>query len=202
MDNREIILTRAHAMLGEIGPTAMTMDMVARACGISKRTLYETFPDKKTLVLECINADAKRNEKESNEIYANAANCFEGLFKVFKVLRRYNTRQSQLVLDEVVRLYPEIKEHKRGNEHRFIQSMIQVIEQARDQGLVLEDIDSGIAAILFISMMTSLHKSGQIEAMGYDKGHVFDAAFVNFLRGIATAKGREVIESSLKQYMD
>ncbi len=28
-----------------VGPTSMTMDDVARACGISKRTLYETFPE-------------------------------------------------------------------------------------------------------------------------------------------------------------
>ena len=54
MDTRERIVTECSKMLMSVGPTSMTMDEVARACGISKRTLYEVFPDKRTLIGECI----------------------------------------------------------------------------------------------------------------------------------------------------
>ncbi len=189
-------------MLNEIGPTAMTMDMVARSCGISKRTLYETFPDKKTLVMECIAADHMQHQEEATRIFNEAENCFEGLFKVFQTTRRHNTRQAQMVIDEIVRLYPEVKESKRNHEHKFIEGMSAVVAQAQEQGLVLDSVKAGIAGLLFVTLMKSLHKSNEIEAMGYDKGQVFDAAFVNFLRGLATIKGQEIIERSIKKYIE
>ena len=57
MDTRERIVTECSQMLMSVGPASMTMDDVARACGISKRTLYETFPDKRTLISECIHRE-------------------------------------------------------------------------------------------------------------------------------------------------
>ena len=77
MDNREIIISRAHKLLMDIGPTSMTMDMVARECGMSKRTLYEVFADKKTLILECLRADHDRNKEQVREIFRTAENCFD-----------------------------------------------------------------------------------------------------------------------------
>lgn len=50
MDVKEHILQETQNILSRMGPQSMTMDMVARNCGISKRTLYEKFPDKETLI--------------------------------------------------------------------------------------------------------------------------------------------------------
>ena len=49
-ETRERIINECNNMLMSVGPMSMTMDDLARTCGISKRTLYETFPDKRTRV--------------------------------------------------------------------------------------------------------------------------------------------------------
>ncbi|MBQ3960991.1 MAG: TetR/AcrR family transcriptional regulator, partial [Muribaculaceae bacterium] len=54
MTTENRIIKESRALLKKIGASSMTMDMVARNCGISKRTLYEIFPDKKTLIKTCI----------------------------------------------------------------------------------------------------------------------------------------------------
>ena len=46
MDLKQRILQETSQLLFTVGIASMTMDMVARSCGISKRTLYEQFPDK------------------------------------------------------------------------------------------------------------------------------------------------------------
>ena len=46
MTTQSRIIKETRELMTRIGVSAMTMDMVARNCGISKRTLYETFPDK------------------------------------------------------------------------------------------------------------------------------------------------------------
>lgn len=197
MDNREIIINRAHKLLMEIGPTSMTMDMVARACGISKRTLYETFPDKKTLILECVATEHAQHDLEAQKIFREASNCFEALFKVFKNTRQHLEKRSQAFLDDMQRLYPEAIARNHDNEKQFISHMSLVFQRAQDEGLVIADINNSIAAFIFLNQLKSLHKNPSIEVLGFNKVTVYEAAFINFLRGIATIKGIEYIDSHI-----
>lgn len=201
MDNRTLIIERAHQLLMSIGPTSMTMDMVARTCGISKRTIYETFPDKKTLVVECLNYEQKTREQEACKIYNNASNCFEALFAIFHDLRDRHDKRAITFINEIKRLYPEITAHQRKNEKAFINQLSGVLSQAQDEGLVVEKINTEIASFIFYSQMHSLHRNSSIEDLGFDQVTVFEAAFVNFLRGIATIKGIDIIEEAINNYL-
>lgn len=200
MDNKQLIINRAHKLLLEIGPTSMTMDTVARACGMSKRTLYEIFPDKKTLVMECIAVETEMHNKEAHDIFQKASNCFEALFEIYKSTRQHLDKRSQAFIDDVKRLYPEITEHHKQNEKLFISQLSNVLSKAQDEGMVMNKINTDVAAFLFLSQMRSLHKNPSIEAMGFDHVHVYDAAFINFMRGIATIEGIEYIETQIKNF--
>ena len=65
---RERIITAATEAFTSIGIKSITMDDIAAALGISKRTLYEVFSDKESLLKECIlKAQADRGKvKEGN----------------------------------------------------------------------------------------------------------------------------------------
>ena len=54
MTNREQILRNTSVLFLERGCKSLTMDEVASANGMSKRTLYELFQDKAELLQECI----------------------------------------------------------------------------------------------------------------------------------------------------
>lgn len=51
---RERIITAATEAFTSKGIKSITMDDIAAALGISKRTLYEVFSDKESLLKECI----------------------------------------------------------------------------------------------------------------------------------------------------
>ncbi len=51
---RERILIESGQLFGKYGIRSMTMDSLAEEMGISKRTIYERFKDKDTLLLEVI----------------------------------------------------------------------------------------------------------------------------------------------------
>lgn len=200
MDNKEIIITRAHKLLMSMGPTAMTMDMVARECGISKRTLYETFGDKRTLVMECIAMEQALRNQEACKIYNEASNCFEALFAIFTNLRRYLSKRSHSLVEDVIRLYPEVKRGHQENEKVFIKQLGNVLAKAQDEGLVLSVINTEVASFLFISQMRTLHNNASIEELGFEPIKVFEAAFINFLRGIATIKGINFIDDAVNDF--
>ena len=48
MEIKERVITEATRMFSEMGIKSVRMDDIAVACGISKRTLYENFADRKT----------------------------------------------------------------------------------------------------------------------------------------------------------
>ena len=60
---RERIITAATEAFTSKGIKSITMDDIAAALGISKRTLYEVFSDKESLLKECIlKAQADRDK--------------------------------------------------------------------------------------------------------------------------------------------
>lgn len=61
---RERIITAATEAFTSKGIKSITMDDIAAALGISKRTLYEVFSDKESLLKECIlKAQADQGER-------------------------------------------------------------------------------------------------------------------------------------------
>ena len=63
LDTRTKIIGKAAALFVESGIKGITMDELAEHLGMSKRTIYEHFADKKELVKECvIFIDNKKDE--------------------------------------------------------------------------------------------------------------------------------------------
>ena len=60
---REKIIDAAVTLFEKKGIKGVTMDDIASSFGISKRTLYEVFTDKETLLIECV----RRGQAEADD---------------------------------------------------------------------------------------------------------------------------------------
>ena len=194
MDTRERIVAECSQMLMSVGPTSMTMDDVARACGISKRTLYEIFPDKRTLIKECIHREHENKNAQMKEIFSTSSNCFEAMYRVYKRARKMYETTSVAFINDIKRLYPDIFEKHVENEKNVISGIASVLRQAQEEGLVIKRINPEIAAFLFSQSMRALHENPNGTKYGFKEEDVFDHVFISFLRGVATIKGIEMIE--------
>ena len=194
MDIRERIVAESSQILMSVGPTSMTMDDVARACGISKRTLYETLPDKRTLIGECIHHEHEVKDAQLKEIFNTSSNCFEAMFRVYQRARKIYKSTSISLFNDIKRLYPDIFEKHVENEKNVITGIASVLRQAQDEGLVIKRINPEIAAFLFSQSMRALHENSNGAKYGFKEEDLFDHVFVSFLRGVATIKGIEIIE--------
>jgi AcrR family transcriptional regulator len=181
-------------MLMSVGPTSMTMDDVARACGISKRTLYETFPDKRTLIGECMRRHHEAKNAAVKEIFETAGNCFEAMYRVYQRARKIFENTSVAFINDIRRLYPDIFEKHIENEKTVITGIASVLRQAQDEGLVIKRINPDIAAYLFTQALRQLHENPNGTKYGFTQEDMFDHVFISFLRGVATIKGIEMIE--------
>lgn len=194
MDLREKILKTSMDLMMRIGPQSVTMDMVARDCGISKRTLYETFPNKHDLICDVIKFNQEASNAKFVEIFEQSSNSFEALMGVYTVARDFIQKTSQVFLTDIKRLYPEAFNEYKNQEISHILSLAKIIRQAKDEGLALPGIKCKIAAFLLTNNMKNLHNMQDFPFPEYTAAEVFDGAFLNFMRGIATTKGQEIIE--------
>ena len=71
-----IIMTSTEAFTSK-GIKCITMDDIAAALGISKRTLYEVFADKETLLKESILKIQQDRDKYLQEVYEHSSNVLE-----------------------------------------------------------------------------------------------------------------------------
>ena len=193
-DTRERIIQECNTMLMSVGPSSMTMDDVARACGISKRTLYETFPDKRTLIGECVHRQHQIKNAEVKEIFDTSSNCFEAMYRVYQRARKMYKSTSVAFINDIRRSYPDIFNQHMESEKVTVNGLGNVLRQAQDEGLVIKRINPDIAAYLFVLSMRELHEKGGLNSFGFKEADLFDHVFISFLRGIATLKGIEMID--------
>ncbi|MBQ9555397.1 MAG: TetR/AcrR family transcriptional regulator [Muribaculaceae bacterium] len=202
MDIKERIITECNRMLMSVGVTSMTMDDVAHACGISKRTLYEVFPDKRTLISECIHHNHETKNAEVKEIFEHADNCFDAMFQVYSRAKKMYENTSVAFVNDIKRLYPDIFEQHMDNEKVTVNGLANVLRQAQDEGLVISRINPEIAAYLFVMSMRELHNSTNAAKYGFKLSDLFEHVFISFLRGCATIKGIEMINRLETQQQD
>lgn len=194
MDLREKILKTSMDLMMRIGPQSVTMDMVARDCGISKRTLYETFPNKHNLISDVIEYNQQQANAKFTQIFEQSANSFEALMGVYTVAREFIQKTSPVFLTDIKRLYPEAFDEYKAQELNHILSLANIISKAKEEGLVLPGIKCKIDAFIFNNNMKNLHHMQDFPFPEYSAAEVFDGAFLNFMRGMATTKGQEIIE--------
>ena len=108
MTNREQILRITSALFLERGCKSLTMDEVASANGMSKRTIYELFHDKAELLQECILLMHRDNMNKSEDELAKAGNVLEWFMYS---LRSKDSQRMTFYYDfftEVKKYYPEV----------------------------------------------------------------------------------------------
>ena len=193
-ETRERIIAECNKMLMSVGPSSMTMDEVARACGISKRTLYETFPDKRTLIVECVRRQHQIKNAEVKEIFETSSNCFEAMFRVYHRARKVYKSTSVAFINDIKRLYPDIFDQHMESEKDTVNGIAGVLRQAQEEGLVIKRINPEIVAYLFVLSMRELHEKAGLNKFGFKEADLFDHVFISFLRGVASIKGIEMIE--------
>lgn len=202
MDLREKILRTSMNLMMRIGVQSVTMDMVARDCGISKRTLYETFPNKHNLISDVIKYNQQLANDKFTQIFEQSSNSFEAMMGVYTVAREFIQKTSPVFLSDIKRLYPEVFDEYKAQEMDHILTLAKIIRRAKDEGLALPGIKCKIAAFLFNNNMKNIHNMQDFPFPEYTAAEVFDGAFLNFMRGMATTKGQEIIEDYVVKHLN
>ncbi len=140
-DNRKRVIETAVQMFNEYGCKAVTMDSLSSTLHISKRTLYEMFDNKESLLLECITQVYRTLGNERLMII----NKTEDTFLMALYITRNETVQGlryARILRDAKHFYPELTMRLLKNfSDRFKDVLSKILNKANDNGYLRPDID-------------------------------------------------------------
>jgi len=175
----------------------VTMNDVSTALGISKRTLYEVFPDKESLLISCIHKNEQIVQAFLKEILSTARNVLEMVLHVYQIsiTRLQNINPSFfteiLKYQRAYRLYMDYREETAARSFHYFQEGV-------DQGIFRPDVNYTIVNELIRSQFKLL-----IDTKIYRKYsfvEVLESIIFTFLRGICTVQGAKILDTFINEY--
>ena len=189
-------------MFSESGIKAIRMDDIAADLGVSKRTLYEMFADKKELLYLAFKHISNAHDEKAKEAFYRHEGSLVAILESVSVMR--DTRESYHRMSmNLQKFYPDLYERLRLEIAREgCQHLCDVINDFIKQGLILDDIDVNLAVtILYFTLVNifSISSSNNFLPKNVSRSEAFFYTVVNFFRGIATMRGVEQIDAYVKQ---
>jgi len=173
----------------------MTMDALAEEMGISKRTIYEQFKDKDTLLKEVIVYYKNQTNEEAHKLIDQSDNAIEALFRIIKMTVGQMTRMNPSFFIDMKKYHQKVfKELADPGEIRDFSITSKLLETGMEQEVFRDDLNIEIVNYTIHTLFELFgHDSKMVEA-GFDHRALFDHMIIPFFRGISTKKGRKLLE--------
>lgn len=194
---RERIVNTAYEAFTSEGVRNITMDEIATSLGISKRTLYEVFSDKGTLLEACILKSQQNMDEFVMEVLANTNNVLEVILKIFQqsIARFHATNK---LFFEDIKKYPKAYALITRRREKDSEEAIAFFKEGIHQGLFREDVNFEIMSLLVREQMNMLLHTDICEK--YSFLAVYESIMFTYLRGISTPKGAQELEDFIQIY--
>ena len=203
---RQRIIEEAARLFITQGVRLVTMDDIAKRLGISKRTIYEHFKDKRELIVSVLEYLHLQKVDENEKIFTQSNNVLEALLELLKQSRGSVQRQTMRMMIEVKRYYPDTLDDDKWDEG--VQKIEQVFAKGVEEGVFRTNLNIKTSAYMFSEQARILfiELSEKIDfpagSMDMSSLQFMQDLYMNFLRGISTQKGIEIIEKFISTFFE
>lgn len=191
-DARSRIIQHATRKFLTVGIKDVKMDDIAKELGISKRTIYENFEDKKELLFNCLKATHEYINKISRPYLRVAEHST--LDKILFLYNIYFEMLSKINKKFFIELnkYPEVINSKKQKEVLHGRIFKAWIKQAVKEGLIREDVKFDVLHYILQRDIELLSTTNEFP--NYTAKELGQSFILFYLRGICTEKGQVIIE--------
>lgn len=180
------------------------MDDLAEHLGMSKRTIYEHFADKKELVKESVLFLDRKKDELAKEAARQSNNVIETLLTLHLNNLKLMGSVNRKFAEDIKKYYPEVHGYFQEKRDCSIYTTVNFLQKGVDEGVVRNDQNVEIYANLLHEEMYLLFDNRSVHLSEFSVREVYSVMFLCFLRGIATNKGLVIIDEFLaknKRYL-
>ncbi len=199
-NNKERILSTARELLLSYGIRSVSMDDIASAMGMSKKTIYQYYKDKNSLVEEVFTTFIKTNETICDADVKNAENAIHAIFLGIDMAAKMFKSMNHSLMFDLQKYHPGVFNIVSNHKQDYVFNVVRGnLIQGKKEKLYRSDVDADLMAryrveTMFVYFTANFHQNTK-----KDFAEVNEQIMIHFLYGLVTQKGYETIEMYKKK---
>ena len=196
---KEKIISKSEELFLSLGFKSVTMDDIANAMGISKKTIYTHFSNKTELV-EVVTFSVLDHISEGiDRINAASINPIEELYDIKMFVINYLKSVKVSPQHQLKKYYPQIYERLQIKQFEKMHSSFEnSLKMGMNTGLFRPDIDVNFISRLYFNGVTAIRDISVFPESDFDKNYLFESYLEYHLRAITTLKGLNLLNNFTK----
>lgn len=191
------ILESATTLFLKFGFKSITMDDIARELGISKKTLYQFFDDKNSLVDQTVMNHILGEEEICCHLNKEISNPLERMLLITDSFSDVKKQINQSVLYDLKKYFKPTWDRLNQFRIEFIYNQIYSnIVEGKAGGYYHSDLQEGLIARFYIHLIDFMLNPDNHTTLDYDIKTIHNEMMKYHLRSICTEKGLKYLESS------
>ncbi len=151
---RQKILAKAEELFMQYGIKSITMDDVAKALGMSKKTLYQCVDDKNDLVKQTITHHLTEMDALCEQVFTSENNAILQMLKIAKMMNDMHQEVNPGALFDLKKYHTETYQFFTYHKENAIQNqVVKNLNLGIQQGLYRQNINVEITAGFYIALV-------------------------------------------------
>lgn len=191
---KERIRTIALELFFKFGIRGVTMDDMAKALGISKKTIYLHYKDKDEIVYAVTEWMLQTDKEGCERIYEVSTDPINEILQSTKLMREMVENIHPALLNDLEKYHPKAWKNYINHKNGFVELVLRNLNEGIAQGLYRAEIDPEILARFRVESVDSAFKEEVFPSKQFRLFDIQIQLIDHFLRGILTLKGLELYE--------
>lgn len=195
--NKERIMAKSEELFAQFGFNRVTMNEIAGALGMSKKTLYKYFNNKEDIVKEIFSKIKCDCIEFVDELYSNPDIDFlQKLKTLLNFLGIMTSRLKGPLVTELESAYPAIyKEMKEFQRQRALDKFSHLIHEGVKQGVFRDDIQTDIVVHIYLSAVRELIDPSFLSSSSVSAEQVYENITTILFEGIMNDSSKSAFNS-------
>src|SRR5919108_1268934 len=185
------IVTAARRHYFAHGFWGVTMDDLAEELGMSKKTLYASFPSKLDL-LQAVLVDKFRSvEADLDRVMSSSKDVLDALHQLLTCMQQHTEEIQPPFVRDIRREAPEIFQVVQKRRRKLIQHYFgKIFEDGRRAGIIRKDVSSRLMIEMLVGVTEAIMNPTKMAELGLTPASGYVNITKVILEGLLTEKGR------------
>lgn len=198
---KEEILSAIGRMFEQYGIRSVSMDDISRKLGISKKTLYLKFKDKKEIVEQIMRSHIEEMYNLFEKEIPLKEDAIVEILELLKMIRENLNRINPTYEYDLKKYYSDLyKEHLKVKVNGIRNFYTRNYYRGIEEGYYREDFDIDMMVKFNLIFLTNLEGTGFLSKQELYSFDSYRQYFIYHIRGVASKKGIEILNNRLLNY--
>ncbi len=189
---RERIISFAREHFMHEGFSKVTLDEIATELGMSKKTLYKYFEDKKDLLRAGIEENMRKVAHEIDAITASDDPFAEKLARVMMLIGKQMSKLSRSAMLDMQKFAPELwKQIDAFRREQIFNKIGRMIAQAREENVFRSHVDEQILTLMIVNCVQGILNPEVLSQNSFSAEEAFRVIFRTIFEGALTEDARK-----------